>query len=60
MNTDYRIIYPYKIANIQNNYNKIVLIQQYYIPKDEHRLEELNKYQKIKEKGRRVKEKDFY
>jgi hypothetical protein len=43
MNRDYRIIYPYKIANIQNNYNKIVLIQQYYIPKDKDRLEELNK-----------------
>jgi hypothetical protein len=43
MNRDYRIIYPYRIANIQNNYNKIVLIQQYYIPKDKHRLEELNK-----------------
>jgi hypothetical protein len=42
VNRDNKIIYPYKISNIQNNYNKIILIQQYYIPKDEHRLEELN------------------
>jgi hypothetical protein len=40
---DYHIIYPQMLRIMRDNYNRIVLIQQYYIPKDKHRLDEINK-----------------